>query len=121
MLTKPEMTEHIRSRFRNAKERAGVLVRAFRVRVEILATRRRLRARFAEMGEEIYEGMKTGSQDLGGVPRVVSLKIRIDGLKSELSGLEEKLKNAPEGDMDGGGPDGGLLRKAGAGEVRNRI
>ena len=30
MLTKPEMTEHIRSRFRNAKERAGVLVRAFR-------------------------------------------------------------------------------------------
>ena len=97
MLTKPEMTEHIRSRFRNAKERAGVLVRAFRVWVEILATRRRLRARFAEMGEEIYEGMKTGSQDLGGVPRVVSLKVRIDGLKSELSGLEEKLKNVLEG------------------------
>ena len=102
MLTKPEMTEHIRSRFRNAKERAGVLVRAIRVRLEILATRRRLRARFAEMGEEIYEGMKTGSQDLGGVPRVVSLKVRIDGLKSELSGLEEKLKNVLEGDMDGG-------------------
>ena len=103
MLKKSEMTEHIRSRFRNAKERAGILVRALKVRVEILATRRRLRARFAEMGEEIYEGLKAGgSQDFGGVPRVVSLKVRIDGLKSELSGLEEKLKNILEGDEDGG-------------------
>ena len=103
MLTKSEMKEHIRSRFRNAKARAGILVRALKVRVEILTTRRRLRARFAEMGEEIYEGLKTGSsQDLAGVPRVVSLKVRIDGLKSELSGLEEKLNNILKGDADGG-------------------
>lgn len=100
MVTKQEVAEAVKARFASAAERTRVLARAMKVRLDILAIRRRMRATFAELGEEVYEQMKAGH--LGENFGLKSFRVRLDGLKTELGDREGALKKILEGKAKAG-------------------
>ncbi|MFH1566831.1 MAG: hypothetical protein ABIL09_02455, partial [Gemmatimonadota bacterium] len=60
MPTKKPIAEALRERLAEVAGRGRVLAQALRVRVDMAATRRRLRATFAELGEEAYGRLLSG-------------------------------------------------------------
>ena len=100
MVTKREVAEAVKARFASAAERTRVLARAMTVRLDILAIRRRMRATFAELGEEVYGQMKAGH--LNENAKLKSFRVRLDGLKAELDDREEALKKILEGNARAG-------------------
>jgi hypothetical protein len=55
------------------------------------AIRRRLRTSYAELGEEVYRRLQGG--DMDGDHRLLTMKDRIDGLKSEIRQRETDLRD----------------------------
>ena len=90
MLTKKQITDALREGLSDVAERGRILGQALKVRADIALTRRRLRAVFAALGEEVYAGMNEG-QDSGEGDALADFKKRIDGLKAELQGQEAEL------------------------------
>ena len=101
MYTKEEISAGIKTQFTNVKERGRVLARALKARAAIAATRRRLRAAFAELGEHIYERTEAGQAwGRGEDTDLASFQVRIRGLKTELSQREEALRAILEGRVE---------------------
>ena len=94
MASRDEITETIKARFAHVKERGRILARALKVRADIAAVRRRLRAAFAELGEEVYERMLEGTWE--GDETLQTYKARIEGVKAELRQREEALRKILE-------------------------
>ncbi len=93
MITQREITERFRAWSVNLRERGQILARALKVRMEILATRSRIRGTCAELGKEVYGRMTTGwTGDLQDDPKLASYRVRIDGLFAELRSRRETLK-----------------------------
>jgi len=98
MPTREEITETIKAQFANVRERGRILAQALRARADIAATRRRLRATFADLGEEVYERMAAGpDQGWSDDADLAAYKARIEGLKAELGQREKALKEILEG------------------------
>ncbi|HCV22800.1 MAG TPA: hypothetical protein DGN59_05020 [Candidatus Latescibacteria bacterium] len=60
-----------------------------------MATRRRLRNAYAELGEEMYRRLQEG--EYAGDHQLLTLKERIDGLKAEARMHEGQLKDIMQG------------------------
>ena len=90
MPMKRQITDVLRDRLEDVKERGKVLGQALKVRTEIAATRRRLRSTYAELGEEIYNRLKAGTQE--GDAFLEGLSDRVDGIKAELKSQEGELR-----------------------------
>ena len=90
MQTKKQIKDALRERLTDVAERGRVLGQALKVRADIALTRRRLRATFAALGEEVYARMDAG-QDLAG-DSLDDFRKRIDGLKAELKSEEAELR-----------------------------
>jgi len=95
-MNKQEITDIIKARFASARERGKVLAQALKVRAEIAGVRRRLRATFAELGEEVYGKIAAG-QAKGWGDGFAEFKARVEGLKAELGQREAKLAEIMEG------------------------
>ena len=99
MRTKEEIAETIKTQFANVRERGRVLAKALKVRADIAATRRRLRATCADLGVAVYEKLDAETTvDLA--QGLEDFKLRIEGLKAELRHHEETLKDIMEGDAE---------------------
>ena len=93
MYTKEEISAGIKAQFINVKERGRVLARALKARAALAATRRRLRAAFAELGEHVYEKIEAGQAwGRGEDAELAPFQTRIRGLKMELCQREEALR-----------------------------
>ena len=90
MPTRRQITDVLKDRFEDVKERGKILGQALKVRTEIAATRRRLRSTYAELGEEIYNRLKAGTQP--GDSSLDGFCDRVDGIKAELKDQEEDLR-----------------------------
>ena len=86
-------------RFSNESRHRQVLTDALEARAKIVATRRRLREAYLQLGVNVHARMK--SDDLIKSDKLenfdeefdfASLKVRIDGLLAELETLEEEFK-----------------------------
>ena len=98
-MNKQEITDVIKARFASARDRGKVLARALGIRAEIAAVRRRLRATFAELGEDVYGKMAAGkAKGWGDAPGLAEFKTRIEGLHAELGQREVKLTGIMAGE-----------------------
>ena len=95
MPTKKQLADGLRGRLAGVAERGRVVGRVLRARAEVAAARRRLRAAFRDLGEEVYGRLREGA--LEGDHRLLVLKERIDGLHGEVRLREEELRDAIHG------------------------
>ncbi len=106
MPTKQQITETLKERFADVAERGRVLGHALKARADIAVTRRRLRSTLADLGENIYTRMASGSlPELGDDAMLTSLQERITGLKAELRFQEGELHNIVHDRKDGAAAD----------------
>jgi hypothetical protein len=104
MVSKQDIAETIKAQFASVKERSKILAQALKVRTDIAATRRRQRNAFAELGEEIYKRMAADRAGTwGDDPELGMYRIRLDGLKAELTQREAILREILETAKKGGG------------------
>lgn len=93
MATKQQIADMLRGRLANVAERGMVLGQALGVRADMAATRRRLRAALADLGEEVHTRLRAGQeQGLSAEVRVQALQDQVDGLKAELRLQEMELR-----------------------------
>jgi hypothetical protein len=103
MVSKQEIAQTIKEQFANVKERGRVLAQALKARADIAATRRRLRATFADLGEAAYEKMAAGKAgDLSNDAEMADFRARVEGLKAELKQREKALKEIMEAEVKKG-------------------
>lgn len=95
MPTKKQIAESLRGHLQDVAERGRLLGQALRVRADMAATRRRLRATYGELGEAVYHRLQGGQ--LEGDHRLLSLKERIDGLRAEIRSREAELRDIMQG------------------------
>lgn len=95
MPAKKQLADGLRDGLANVAERGRALGRVVRARTEVAAARRRLRAAFRELGEEVYGRLGEGA--LEGDHRLLVLKERIDALHGEVRLREEELRDARGG------------------------
>ena len=97
MASKEEITETIKSQLTNVRERGRVLAQALKARTDIAATRRRLRAAFADLGQEVYGRMKDGGDGPWNEDEeMATYRTRIEGVQAELKQRERVLKDILE-------------------------
>lgn len=93
MVTKRQLVETLKERLANVAERGRVLGQALGVRADMAATRRRLRATLAELGEEVHARLKAGqAEGLAADIKIKAMQEQIDGLKAELRLQEMELR-----------------------------
>ncbi|MBI2506238.1 MAG: hypothetical protein HYW07_23735 [Candidatus Latescibacteria bacterium] len=93
MATKRQIADMLRGRLADVAERGRVLGQALGVRADMAATRRRLRAALADLGEEVHTRLRAGQeQGLAAEVRVRALQDQVDGLKAELRLQEMELR-----------------------------
>lgn len=90
MRSKEEITATLKAQFANARVRGKIMAQALKARADIAATRRRLRATFAELGEEAYDRIASGQIDSDA--GLADFTTRIEGLQVELRQREEALE-----------------------------
>ena len=90
MGTKKQLTDSLKERLVDVAERGKVIGQALKVRADMAATRRRLRATYAELGEEVYGRLKAG--ELDGDVFLVTLQQQIDSFKADVREKEEELR-----------------------------
>ena len=90
MGTKKQLTDSLKERWADVAGRGKVIGQALKVRADMAATRRRLRSTYAELGEQVYERLKSG--ELDGDVALVSMQQRIDRFKAEVREKEEELR-----------------------------
>ena len=95
MSTKKQVVELVRERLADVAGRGRVLGQALKVRADMAATRRRLRATFTELGEEVYSRLKAG--EMVADDQLSGLRERIDGLKAEVKSREAELRQIMQG------------------------
>ena len=95
MPTKKQLADGLRGRLAGVAERGRVLGRVLRARADVAAARRRLRAAFRELGEEVYGRLAEGR--LEGDHGLLVHKERIDGLRGDVRRREEELRGAMQG------------------------
>ena len=94
MPTRRQITDTLKDRFADVAERGRALGQALKMRADIALTRRRLRSTLADLGENIYGRMESGSlPELGDDAMLTSFQERITGLKAELKFQEAELQN----------------------------
>ncbi|MBT3346254.1 MAG: hypothetical protein HN712_16770 [Gemmatimonadetes bacterium] len=91
MPTKKQIADGLRERLADVAERGKVIGHALGVRADMAATRRRLRATYAELGEEMYRRLQAG--EFEGDHQLLTLKERLDGLKAEARMHEGQLRD----------------------------
>ena len=93
MATKTQIADMLRGRLADVAERGRVLGQALGVRADMAATRRRLRAALADLGEEVHTRLRAGQeQGLAAEAKVRDLQDQVDGLKAELRLQETELR-----------------------------
>lgn len=93
MATKRQIADMLRGRLADVAERGRVLGQALGVRADMAATRRRLRAALADLGEEVHTRLRAGQeQGLAAEAKVRDLQDQVDGLKAELRLQEMELR-----------------------------
>ena len=93
MATKTQIADMLRGRLADVAERGRVLGQALGVRADMAATRRRLRAALADLGEEVHTRLRAGQeQGLAAEDKVRDLQDQVDGLKAELRLQETELR-----------------------------
>ncbi len=109
MATKTQIADMLRCRLADVAERGRVLGQALGVRADMAATRRRLRAALADLGEEVHTRLRAGQeQGLAAEVKVRDLQDQVDGLKAELRLQETELRRImQEGIKRGERPDDG--------------
>jgi hypothetical protein len=105
MSTKQKIADTLRQHLADVADRGKLFGQALKVRADMAAIRRRLRTTYAELGEEVYRRLRDG--DLDGDHRLLTIKERVDGLKTEVRQRESELR-----DIVNGG-----VRRDGASEV----
>ncbi len=91
MLTKRQVTDSLKGRLAEVADRGRLFGHALKVRADMAAIRRRLRASYAELGEEVYRRLQAGEME--GDHRLLTMKERIDALKSEIHQRESDLRD----------------------------
>lgn len=91
MPTKKQIADNLRGRLAEVAERGKVIGQALGARADMAATRRRLRATYAELGEEMHRRLQAG--EFEGDHQLLTLKERIDGLKAEARTHEGQLRD----------------------------
>jgi hypothetical protein len=97
MASKEEITETLKAQFASIKERGKVLAQALKARTDIAATRRRMRAVFADLGEEVYGRMAADQEGAWSDDAFDAYKARIEGLQAELNQQELVLQEVMAG------------------------
>ncbi|MCC7261421.1 MAG: hypothetical protein IT369_02760 [Candidatus Latescibacteria bacterium] len=93
MATKRQIADMLKGRLADVAERGRVLGQALGVRADMAATRRRLRAALADLGEEVHTRLRAGQeQGLAAEAKVRDLQDQVDGLKAELRLQETELR-----------------------------
>jgi hypothetical protein len=83
----------LRGRLADVAERGRVLGQALGVRADMAATRRRLRAALADLGEEVHARLRAGQgAELAGDDKIRAMQDQVDGLKAELRLQEMELR-----------------------------
>lgn len=101
MPTKRQIAKAIRDRLSDVADRGRVLGRALKVRADMAAARRRLRASYSELGEEAYSRLQSGA--LAADDSMTTLVDRIDGIKAEVRIKEAELKRIMQAAIGGNG------------------
>jgi len=92
-VTKKQLAETLRERLADVADRGRVLAQALKVRTDMAATRRRLRATLAELGEEVHTRLKSGrAEGLAADIKIKAMQEQIDGLRAELRLQELELR-----------------------------
>lgn len=93
MATKRQIADMLRGRLADVAERGMVLGQALGVRADMAATRRRLRAALADLGEEVHARLRAGQgAEMAGDARIAAMQDQVDGLKAELRLQEMELR-----------------------------
>jgi chromosome segregation ATPase len=93
MAIRSNLTDKLKKSLSGVAERSRVLGQALKVRADMAATRRRLRASYAAMGEELYTRLQADNTDSVHIDsHFTDLAECIDTLKAELKELEEELR-----------------------------
>lgn len=118
MATKTQIADMLRGRLADVAERGRVLGQALGVRADMAATRRRLRAALADLGEEVHTRLRAGQeQGLAAEAKVRDLQDQVDGLKAELRLQEAELRRImQEGIKRGERPEEGSPLRPEVGE-----
>jgi hypothetical protein len=104
MGTKKQLTDSLKERLADVAERGKVIGQALKVRADMAATRRSLRATYAELGEEVYGRLKNG--ELDGDVSLVMLQQQIDRFKADVREKEEELRRIMRLGFSPNGPQG---------------
>ena len=89
-MVKTQIAETLKGRLAEVAQRGRVIGQALKVRADLAATRRRQRATFAELGEEVYRRIK--DQQLNADGPLAALEDRIDNYKAEVRAREQELR-----------------------------
>ena len=95
MSTKKQIAEAVRSRLADVAARGRVLGQALKVRADLAAGRRRLRAAYAQLGEEAYARLRDG--EMAADATMTTFRDRIEGIMAEVRTREAELKEIMTG------------------------
>ena len=95
MSTKKQIADAVRSRLADVAGRGRTLGQALKVRADLAAGRRRLRAAYAQLGEEAYVQLRDGGLEADAT--MTTFRGRIDDIKAEVRTREAELKEIMTG------------------------
>ena len=90
MSTTKKIADTLKQHLADVADRGKLFGQAFKVRADMAAIRRRLRATYAELGEEVYRRLLRDGE-LDGDHQLLTIKERVDGLKAEIRQRESEL------------------------------
>ena len=102
-MVKTQIAERLKERLVDVTERGRVIGQALKVRADLAATRRRLRATYAELGEEVYDRIVSGELDADAALTI--LRRRIDAFKEEVRERELELRQIMRSGFKADGDD----------------
>lgn len=102
-MVKTQIAETLKERLVDVAERGRVIGQALKVRADLAATRRRLRATYAELGEEVYGRIVSG--ELDAADSLAILRQRIDAFKEEVRERELELRQIMRSGLKADGAD----------------
>ena len=95
MSTKKQIADAVRSRLADVAGRGRTLGQALKVRADLAAGRRRLRAAYAQLGEEAYVQLRDGGMEADAT--MTTFRGRIDDIMAEVRTREAELKEIMTG------------------------
>ena len=104
-MVKTQIAETLKGRLAEVAQRGRVIGQALKVRADLAAIRRRQRATFAELGEEVYRRIK--DQQLNADGPLAVFEDRIDKYKEEVRAREQQLREIMRNGFKGDNGDDG--------------